>query len=141
MKFFRIFLALLVITACNPKTNSEIKKYKGVKGDTVAYLSLSEEKSTFHGSYEVFYNESGKDSGNVKGNRIGDTLRGIYTYKSYGGNAVSRPIIFLKSGQGIILGSGAETRYLNIPHYMPGTITFNKNNLYLRHYHADSISR
>lgn len=104
IKFILVIAVILSVAGCTEKKSSAFKNYKAVAGDTTGILSLAESNSYFYGRYEVYYGISGKDSGNVKGNRIVDTLKGIYTYKSYRGNLVSRPVIFLKSGNDLRLG-------------------------------------
>ncbi|UZJ66249.1 hypothetical protein OKW96_09385 [Sphingobacterium sp. KU25419] len=49
------------------------------KRDT-AYLKITKRENYFYGKYIVQYGNSAKDSGEIRGNILGDTLLGDYFY-------------------------------------------------------------
>ncbi|WP_233431387.1 hypothetical protein [Flavobacterium tructae] len=85
-KIILFSLLALVLISCNSKENKEEYKhavYRAVhKGDT-AVLDIRINNKRFFGRYEVFYHKIGKDSGDVRGDIKGDTLRGDYLFKFY----------------------------------------------------------
>ncbi|PKB15022.1 hypothetical protein [Flavobacterium sp. 5] len=130
----RLFLAVVVVVvfmlyACNKKENGSIRKfYKASKGDDTAFLSLVFTKTTFYGEYEIRYGLLGKDSGAVRGNRHGDTLRGDFCYRSYGGDIKRVPFVLLESNQNLKEGTGLISTYMTIPFYLKETLEFKESN-------------
>src|SRR5690606_14151145 len=98
--------------------------YKATQNKTVALLSLTIYNNHFYGQYEVRYGTTGKDSGEVRGIILGDTLKGKYDYISYGGSKKWDPFVVLKQNGNLKLGSGAITSYMNIPYYIPESLVF-----------------
>lgn len=66
----------------------------------------------------MIYGKNGKDSGAIRGQIYGDTLKGLYEYRSYGGSNSLRPIIFLNKDGKYRLGKGLPTTYVGIPFYV-----------------------
>ncbi|QKJ63534.1 hypothetical protein [Flavobacterium sp. M31R6] len=128
-KMFFVVAVIFLLHSCNKRENSSIKKfYKASKGDSTAYLSLVFTKNTFYGEYEIQYGLLGKDSGAVRGNRIGDTLRGDFCYRSYGGDIKRVPFVLLEKNQKLKQGTGIISTYMTIPFYVKGTLEFKESN-------------
>lgn len=124
MLFFTTLL--FVLQSCIKKENEAITKYyKASKGDSIGYLTLVLTKHHFKGEYEIRYGRLGKDSGAVRGKRIGDTLKGDFCYRSYGGGIIRKPFVLLTDKENLKLGSGVIATYLTIPFYVKGTLEFN----------------
>ena len=102
-----ILSILLLISSCTSKENNYSDVYyQAVNGKDTAILALKISEKRFFGRYEIFYNKIGKDSGDVRGNITGDTLRGDYHYISNGGNWKRVPLAFLKKDNNLIQGKG-----------------------------------
>ncbi len=128
-KLFFIVAVIFLLHSCNKRENKTFKKfYKASKGDSTAFLSLVFTKNTFYGEYEIRYGLLGKDSGAVRGNRHGDTLRGDFCYRSYGGDIKRAPFVLLESNQKLKLGTGLISTYMTIPFYVKGTLEFKESN-------------
>ena len=122
-------LMLFILALTYGCKKNDIKNYRtfyyAVHESDTAILSIGTHKDRFFGQYEIYYgNRSVKDSGNVEGTISGDTLRGKFRYRAFGGTINVKPIIFLKQQEKLILGSGVTAIFMNIPYYMPGTIEF-----------------
>lgn len=117
-----VITVLLLLHSCNSKEKQKEKQiiYQAInaKNDT-AILSLTINKNRFYGQYEIKYGKSTKDSGSVKGNIIGDTLRGDFNYISYGGGVKITPIALLKKDDRLFLGNGVISTFLGIPCFVP----------------------
>ncbi|WP_300098257.1 hypothetical protein [Flavobacterium sp.] len=120
----KITLSILVLTAllysCNFNKKEAPSIYRAMNKKDTAVLTLTIDKNRFYGQYEVKYGKIGKDSGSVRGEIIGDSLRGIYNYISYGGSWKKAPIALLKKNNQLLLGKGATTTLLDIPCFVPG---------------------
>lgn len=128
-KLFFMVAVIFLLHSCNKRENKTFKKfYKASKGDSTAFLSLVFTENTFHGEYEIRYGLLGKDSGAVRGKRIGDTLRGDFCYRSYGGDIKRAPFVLLKSNEKLKQGTGLISTYMTIPFYMKGTLEFKDSN-------------
>ncbi|PJJ08477.1 hypothetical protein CLU83_1751 [Flavobacterium sp. 1] len=128
-QLFFMATVIILLQACNKRENNTIRKfYKASKGDETAFLSLVFTKNTFYGEYEIRYGLLGKDSGAVRGNRIGDTLRGDFCYRSYGGDIKRAPFVLLESNQKLKQGTGLISTYMTIPFYVKGTLEFKDSN-------------
>jgi hypothetical protein len=117
-----VLFLMLIIASCNSKDGKD--KYnrtfhRAVNNKDTAILVLNRSKDRFYGQYEILYNKIGKDSGDVKGNIIGDTLKGSFHYISYGGSWKRAPLTLLKKDNKLFLGKGVIGTYLNIPCYLP----------------------
>jgi hypothetical protein len=128
-KLFFIVAVIFLLHSCNKRENKTFKKfYKASKGDSTAFLSLVFTQNTFYGEYEIRYGLLGKDSGAVRGNRIGDTLRGDFCYRSYGGDIKRAPFVLLENNQKLKQGTGLVSTYMTIPFYVKGTLEFKDSN-------------
>lgn len=120
-----ILSILLLISSCTSKENNYGDVYyQAVNGKDTAILALNISEKRFFGRYEILYNKIGKDSGDVRGNIIGDTLRGDYHYISNGGNWKRVPLAFLKKDNNLIQGKGVIGTYMNLPCFFPGTLSY-----------------
>lgn len=128
-KLFFITAVIFLLYSCNKRENKTFRKfYKASKGDSTAFLSMVFTENTFYGEYEIRYGLLGKDSGAVRGNRIGDTLRGDFCYRSYGGDIKRAPFVLLEKNQELKLGAGLISTYMTIPFYVKGTLEFKDSN-------------
>lgn len=118
-----ILLAFLCYS-CDSKTKKFEENYtfyRAVNGKDTALLAIAENKTHFYGRYEIQYEGTMKDSGEVRGKIMGDTLQGDYYYKPYGGGKWKRvPIALLKKDRKLLLGRGVTITYMNIPRYTSG---------------------
>ncbi|MFD2942975.1 hypothetical protein [Flavobacterium notoginsengisoli] len=120
MRFF-LFLCLLIVS-CNSKENKEKynhKLYRAVNNKDTAVLDIHINNKRFYGRYEISRYGYGKDSGDVKGDLRGDTLRGDYYYISFGGNWKRIPIALLQKDHKLFLGNGVIGTYFNLPCFVP----------------------
>jgi hypothetical protein len=82
-------------------------------------LVLNRNAKRFFGQYEISHYEIGKDSGDISGNIVGDTLKGSFYYKTYGGSWKRVPLALLQKDNKLFLGTGVIGTYLNLPCYVP----------------------
>lgn len=116
------FLMSGILICCNSKEDKDTYKravYRGVNKKDTATLTLNRNAERFYGQYEITHYQIGKDSGEVAGNIVGDTLRGSFYYKTHGGSWKRVPLALLQKGNKLFLGSGVIGTYLNLPCYMP----------------------
>lgn len=116
-----LFTLLLVsIYGCNFREKKEKQAfYQAINGKDTAILSITAYENRFWGQYEIRYGKMGKDSGEVRGEFIGDTLRGVYNYISYGGSLKQAPIALLKKNNKLLLGKGVASSLMDMPIYVP----------------------
>jgi hypothetical protein len=118
------------IISCNNKEDkSQYNQvtYRAVHNKDTAVLSLNINDKRFYGRYEISYYKTGKDSGDVRGDIKGDTLRGDFHYISNGGSWKRTPIAILKKENKLFLGTGVIGTYFNLPLFMPDQpIEYNK---------------
>jgi len=117
-----ILIALFVVSiyGCDFREKKEKRTfYRAINGKDTAILSLSTLENRFWGKYEIRYGKMGKDSGEVRGEFIGDTLRGVYNYISYGGSLKQAPIALLKKNNKLLLGKGIVSSLMDMPIYVP----------------------
>jgi len=115
---------LITIGSCNSKDEKSKYNhivYRAVNNKDTAILAININDKRFYGRYEIFYNKIGKDSGDVRGDIKGDTLRGDFHFISNGGSWKRIPLALLKKEDKLYLGSGIITTYFNLPCFMPGT--------------------
>ncbi|BFM44921.1 hypothetical protein CFS9_35620 [Flavobacterium sp. CFS9] len=118
---FASLLALALIS-CNSKENKEEYKhavYHAIHQGDTAVLDIQINNKRFFGRYEIFYHKIGKDSGDVRGDIKGDTLRGDYHFISNGGSWKRVPLALLQKDNKLFLGKGVIGTYFNLPLYMP----------------------
>ncbi|MDA6069036.1 hypothetical protein NJT12_05315 [Flavobacterium sp. AC] len=121
---FPLFLVFMLVFSCNSKDEKSQYKhivYHAVNGKDTAILKININDKRFYGSYERSYYQQGKDSGDVRGDIKGDTLRGDFHYISNGGSWKRIPLALLKKDKKLVLGNGIITTYFNLPCFMPGT--------------------
>jgi hypothetical protein len=117
-------LIVILIVSCNSKDKkSEYNHivYHAVNGKDTAILAININDKRFYGRYERSYYQQGKDSGDVRGDIKGDTLRGDFHFISNGGSWKRIPLALLKKDNKLFLGSGVIGIYFNLPCFMPGT--------------------
>lgn len=125
--FFDFFNGCFIfITSCNDVKEKKTF-YRAVKDNDTAFLRITTYDKRFYGTYEVYYGSRfTKDSGSVEGLISGDTLRGKFRYRSYGGSNAINPVIFLMRNGKLIQGKGVIATYMGISHFMPqNPINFN----------------
>lgn len=117
-----IIVLIIVLSACNSKEknlNSDRQIYQAVHNKDTAILTIAMNKTRFHGQYEIKYYQFGKDSGDVRGDIVGDTLKGNYHFYSNGGSMKRVPLALLKKQNKLFLGTGVIGTYMNLPCYVP----------------------
>ena len=124
----QIFLYLFIITtilfSCHSKEQKDNFKhvvYRAINNKDTATLSININEKRFFGHYEISRHRFGKDSGTVRGDLKGDTLRGDFHYIGYGGSWKRIPLALLKKENKLFSGTGVIGTYLNLPCFMPGT--------------------
>ncbi|TDW51464.1 hypothetical protein EV144_101139 [Flavobacterium sp. 270] len=120
-----ILLIFVLVVSCNSNNSKEDKKvykpvfYRAVNGKDTAILALNINDKRFYGRYEILYHRIGKDSGDVRGDLRGDTLRGDYHYISNGGSWKRIPLALLKKDNNLYLGKGVIGTIFNLPCFVP----------------------
>lgn len=112
---------ILLVTGCHSNTaDFPAKHYLAISKRDTAYLKITKRQNYFYGQYIVKYGNSGKDSGEIRGNISGDTLLGDYFYMPNNGGVKKRkPFALLQNGKTLRLGSGAVMSFMDIPYYAP----------------------
>lgn len=113
-----LILISLSLYCCQQKDKDHRIHYRAVNGKDTALLSVTIYKERFYGEYQMIYGKSGKDSGSVRGQFVGDTLKGEYKYISFGGVESISPIQLLKKEDKLLLGKGVKATYMGIPFYV-----------------------
>lgn len=113
-----IFLTTLFLSCKKKDIENEKMYYRAIKGKDTALLSMRTYKDRFYGEFEMIYGKRGKDSGAIRGQIIGDTLKGEYNYLSYGGSKTISPFTLLKKNGKLQLGKGLKATYMGIPFYV-----------------------
>ncbi|MFB3386934.1 hypothetical protein [Flavobacterium sp. LAR06] len=123
---FKNFIAVSILFAFLMSCNSKEEKdkynrvfYRAVNGKDTAILDIKINDKRFYGRYEIVYHNLGKDSGDVRGDMKGDTLRGDYHFISNGGSWKRIPIALLQKDNKLILGKGVIGTYFNLPLFIP----------------------
>jgi hypothetical protein len=124
--FTIVLLSFAFLISCNSKEKDKYNHiiYRAVNNKDTAILAINMSDKRFYGRYEISYYKIGKDSGNVKGDIKGDTLRGDFHYISNGGSWKRIPIALLKKENKFLLGSGVTGTYMNLPCFLPETLTY-----------------
>jgi hypothetical protein len=119
--FLFIAFVIMLLSACNSKDkNADRQIYQAIHNKDTAILSIWINKERFHGQYEIRYYKTGKDSGDVRGSVINDSLlRGDFHYHSYGGGMKRVPIALLHKQNKLFLGTGVIGTIFNLPCYVP----------------------
>lgn len=114
---FALLIGLLF--GCSDKQFDDDKTYyRAINGKDTALLSIKIYENYFYGEYEMIYGKKGKDSGVVRGQLYGDTLKGEYRYLSFGGSKSIRPICILNKEGKLHLGQGKIATYMGIPFFV-----------------------
>lgn len=122
--FISVSVLFTLLMSCNSKEEKKDYNrvvYRAVNNKDTAILAIKMNNKRFYGRYEVSYYKVGKDSGDVRGDIKGDTLRGDFHFISNGGSWKRIPIALLKKENKLFLGSGEIGTYMNLPCFMPGT--------------------
>lgn len=140
------------IISCKKKDPEEYRTfYRAVNAKDTAILAIGTNKNRFFGHYQIYHgNRAIKDSGVVEGEIFGDTLRGKFKYRTYGGGVTTIPIIFLNRNDKLITGNGVPVTLFGLVHFSPKyPIDFknpkfvfskiNKNDLDKSEYQADTL--
>jgi hypothetical protein len=114
-------ILILLIIGCHSNTaDFPAKYYLAISKRDTAYLKITKRENYFYGKYIVQYGNSAKDSGEIRGNILGDTLLGDYFYiPSSGAVKKRKPFALLQNGKTLRLGSGAVMSFMDIPYYAP----------------------
>jgi len=123
-------LLFVFLISCNSKEEKDKYKfivYRAVNGNDTAILAVNMNDKRFYGRYEILYHKIGKDSGDVRGDIKGDTLRGDFHFISNGGSWKRIPLALLKKENKLILGKGVIGTYFNLPCFVPGVPIEYKN--------------
>ncbi|PXY39368.1 hypothetical protein DMB65_17950 [Flavobacterium cheongpyeongense] len=121
--FITVSVLLTFLISCNSKEEKKAYNhivYQAVSNKDTAIIAINMSDKRFYGRYEISYYRVGKDSGDVRGDIKGDTLRGDFHYISNGGSWKRIPIALLKKENKLFLGSGVMSTYMNLPCFMPG---------------------
>jgi hypothetical protein len=124
---FFLILILASIVSCNSKAEKKVYKqvlYRAVNNKDTAILDINISDKRFYGRYEISYYQTGKDSGDVRGDLKGNTLTGDFHFISNGGSWKRIPLALLKKENKLILGNGVVGTYMNLPCFIPGTLTY-----------------
>mgnify|MGYP003642384133 CR=1 FL=1 len=124
MKSIIGIVAFLILMGCQSNKANDFKFYQAVKGKDTAILKLAEYDNKFHGQLEIRYGGIGKESGEVRGEKKGDTLKGKFDFRTYGGSKKWAPFVLLRKGKTFKMGSGVATTFMNIPLFIDGTLKF-----------------
>lgn len=109
---------MLFLFGCTEKNFKDDKTYyKAINKQDTALLSIAVYQNRFYGEFEMIYGKHGRDSGTVRGQIYGDTLKGEYQYLSYGGSKSIAPFVLLKRAGKFRLGRGLKATYMGIPFY------------------------
>lgn len=113
-------ITLLSISCQSNISNLKTKDYQAISNRDTAYLRLTKHDNFFYGHYLVNYGGSSKDSGEIRGNILGDTLKGDYFYYPRSGGVKKRsPFALLQKGSTLKLGTGSVMSFMDIPYYSP----------------------
>ncbi|MEP7095973.1 MAG: hypothetical protein ABI793_18045 [Flavobacterium sp.] len=121
--FIIVSLSIAFLMSCNSKEAKNDYNhfvYRAVNNKDTAILAINKSDKRFYGRYEISYYRVGKDSGDVRGDIKGDTLRGDFHYISNGGSWKRIPLALLKKENRLFLGSGVMGTYMNLPCFISG---------------------
>lgn len=125
--FLFLLLILVIIVSCNSKEDKNGYQevlYRAVNNKDTAILAINISDKRFFGRYEISYYKVGKDSGDVRGDINGNTLRGDFHFISNGGSWKRVPLALLKKENKLILGNGVVGTYMNLPCFINGTLNY-----------------
>jgi len=122
-----LILILASIVSCNSKEEkNEYKQvlYRAVNNKDTAILAININDKRFYGRYEISYYQTGKDSGDVRGDIKENTLTGDFHFISNGGSWKRIPLALLKKENKLVLGNGVVGTYMNLPCFIQGTLNY-----------------
>ncbi|TDO71187.1 hypothetical protein EV143_10942 [Flavobacterium chryseum] len=120
--FLFLLIILTAIVSCNSKAEQKDYKqvlYRAINNKDTSILALNINDKRFYGRYEILHYKIGKDSGDVRGNITGDTLRGDFHFITYGGEWKRIPLALLKKENKLFLGTGVIGTFMNLPCFVP----------------------
>ncbi|MCD0469796.1 hypothetical protein [Flavobacterium sp. JAS] len=120
LSFLVVILTFLI--SCNSKEDKSQYNhivYRAVNNKDTAILVININDKRFYGRYEILYHKIGKDSGDVRGDIKGDTLRGDFHFISNGGSWKRTPLALLKKENKLYQGKGVIGTYFNLPCFVP----------------------
>ena len=121
--FIIVSVLFAFLMSCNSKEAKKDYKhvvYQAINNKDTAILKINMNDKRFFGRYEISHYKIGKDSGDVRGDIKGDTLRGDYHYITVGGSWKRVPLALLKKENKLFLGTGVVGTYFNLPCFVPG---------------------
>lgn len=115
-----VLFAAMVLGCSNANKEGKPFSYRALNDKDTALLRYTLlEDNRFFGQYEVIYGQFRKDSGEIRGIISGDTLKGSFYYRSYGGGVLKRyPVAMLKRDHKWLLGKGIISIYMGIPSFL-----------------------
>ena len=134
-------LGFLILMGCQSNKAHDFKFYQAVKGKDTALLKLAQYDNKFYGQLEIRYGGVGKESGEVRGEKKGDTLKGKFDYRTYGGSKKWAPFVLLKRGETFKMGSGITTTFMNIPLFIDGTLKFEDSDFQFKPIDSESAKK
>ena len=114
-----LFVFLISCNLTEDKEKYNHISYSAVHNKDTANLSININDKRFYGRYEILYHKIGKDSGDVRGDIKGDTLRGDFHFISNGGSWKRTPLSLLKKENILYQGQGVIGTYFNLPCFVP----------------------
>lgn len=113
---------VLVFSCVDANKQGKQFHYRAINDEDTALLQFTQlEDNSFFGQYEIRYGGVRKDSGEVRGIIVGDTIKGSFYYHPYGGGVLKRyPIALLKRKNKLLLGKGVISVYMGIPSFLKG---------------------
>ena len=125
MKLFINIVILFLLISCQKDKKEQNSYFMATKGRDVALLRMVQENNRFWGYFEIRYGGgSVKDFGEIRGEKIGDTLKGKFNCNTYGGSKKWVPFVLLAKDQNYKFGSGICMTFMNFPYFDPETLVF-----------------
>lgn len=118
---FTAMFFISLIMSCKKKAPEGSRTfYRAINDKDTAILAIETNKDRFFGNYQIYHESRAiKDSGVVDGEISGDTLRGKFKYRTYGGGVTIIPVIFLKLNDKLITGTGVPVTLFGLVHFSP----------------------
>jgi hypothetical protein len=88
-----------------PFTDEVTRCYLYAKGGDTISMKVSQTGQTINGDLQFHFSEKDNSDGYIQGEMQKDTLVADYTFKAEGSVSV-RQVVFLKRGDGFVMGSG-----------------------------------
>lgn len=129
--FFYILIVAITSSSCANEP-LHLHHYVAVKAKDTAVLHLLIEEKSFYGQLKITYSNGLIDSGEVSGQRLGDTLLGRFKYDLNKPSQKIKPFVLLKDNENYKQGTGYSYTYFNIPYFAPNSIRFEADEFYYR---------